>query len=116
MSVTFAEKNKEANRYSAEIECKVKRLIRSSFMQEHHISNDSRLNSLSWTSCNAIEHTCPHEATIRLSFGSPDGTAKVDQEGREIDGAPAEGCAQWDPIINQTLRREIDTEIVQRTR
>ena len=116
MSVTLAEKNEEANRYSAEIECKVKRLIRSSFMQEHHISNDIRLNSLSRTSRNAIEHTCPHEATIRRSFGSPYGTAKVEQEGREIDGAPAEGCAQWDPIINQNLHHETDTEIVQRTR
>ena len=70
-------------------------------MQEHHVSNDTRLNSLSRTSCNAIEHTGPHEATVRLSSGSPNGTAKADQEGSEIDGSPAEGCAQRDPIISQ---------------
>ena len=116
ISVTFAGKGGEANHKRAEIECKVKRLIRSSFMQKHHISNDVRLNSLSRTSCNAIEHTCPHEATIRLSFGSPDGTAKADQEGRKIDGSPAEGCAQRDPIIDQNQRCERDTKIVKRTR
>ena len=85
-------------------------------MQEHHISNDIRLDGLSWTSCNTIEHTCTHETTIRLSFGSPDGTAKADQEGREIDRSPAEGSAQRDPIINQYPNYEIDTRIVQRTR
>ncbi len=93
MSVASAEKDEEANHKGAEIECKVKRLIRSSFMQKHHISNDIRLNCLSRTSCNAIEHTCPHEASIRLSFGSPNGTSKADQEGSKIDGSPAEGRA-----------------------
>lgn len=96
--MTYAEKDAEANHQGAEIECKVKRLIRSSFMQEHHISNDIGLNSLTPTSCNAIEHTCPYEATIRLSFGSPDGTAKANQEGREVNGSPAEGRAQRYPI------------------
>ena len=88
---------------------KVERLKHSAFMQEHHICNDVGLNGLSRTSCNAIEYTCPHEAAIRLSFGPPDGTAEANQEGREIDGSPAEGCAQWDPNIGQNLRREIDS-------
>ena len=116
MSVRFAEKDEESNHKRAEIDCKVKRLIRSSFMQEHHISNDIRLNSFSWTCRKAIKHACPHEATIRLCFGSPDGTTKADQEGREIDGSPAEGCAQRDPILYQNLKHETNTEIVQRTR
>lgn len=79
VSFTFAERVEEANHEGAKVECKVKRLICSSFMQEHHISNDVWLNSLSRASCDAIEHTCPHEATICLSFGSPDGAAKADQ-------------------------------------
>ena len=116
ISVTFAEKDEEANHERAEIECKVGRLIRSPFMQEYHISNDIGLDGLSRTSCNAIEHTGPHEATIRLSFGSPDGTAKADQKGREIDRSPAKGCAQRDPVINQNLIHGTYSEIVQRTR
>ena len=93
-----------ANHKRAEIECKVERLIYSSFMQEHHISNDGRLNGLSRTSCNAIKDTCPNEAAIRLGLGPPDGTAKADQEGREIDGSSTEGCAQRDPNIDHNLR------------
>ena len=79
VSVISAEENAEANHKRTEIKCKVKSLIRSSFMQEHHISNNVRLNSLGRTSCKTIEHRCPHEATVRLGFGSPDGTTKADQ-------------------------------------
>ena len=93
MSMTIAEKDEEANHERAEIECKVKCLICSSFMQEHHIGDDIGLNSLSRTSCDTIEHTRPHEAAVCLGFGPPDGTSKADQEGREIHGSPAEGCA-----------------------
>lgn len=97
--MTFAEKGEEANHKRAEIECKVQCLIRSSFVQEHHISDDIGLNSLSRTSCDTIEHTRSHEAAVCLGFGSPDRTSKADQEGREIHGSPAEGRAQRDPIV-----------------
>ena len=79
MSAIFAEEDGEANHKRAEIKCKVERLIGSSLMQEHHISNSVRLNSLGRTSCDTIEHTCPHEATIRLGFGSPNRTTEADQ-------------------------------------
>ena len=80
--MTTAKKDEEADHNAAEVACEVKRLICSSFMQEHHVSNDIRLYGLTRTSCKAIEHGCPHEATIGLGFGSPDGTAKAYQVGR----------------------------------
>ena len=116
VNMTYADKGEEAYHERAEIKCKVKRLICPSFMQEHHISDDIGLNSLSRTSCDAIEHTCPHEATISLSFSSPNGTAKANQEGGQINRAPAEGCAQRYPIIHQYLKYDIDIEPVRRTR
>ena len=110
MSVTSAKEDKEADHDAAEIECEVKRLICSSFMQEHHISNDIRLYGLSRTSCKAIEHRCPHEATIGVGFGSPDSTAKAYQIGCEINRSPSEGCAQWDPDTNQSLDQGMYTK------
>ena len=110
--MTFANEDEEADHDAAKIECIIKRLICSSFMQEYHISNDIWLYGFSRTSRKAIEHRCPHEATIRLGSGSPNGTAKAYQIGREIDGSPSEGCAQRDPITNQSLDHETYTEVI----
>ena len=116
VNMTYAKKGEEAYHERAEIECKVERLVCSSFMQKHHIGDDIGLNSLSRTSCDAIEHTCPHEATIGLSFSSPNGTAKANQKRGEINRSPAEGCAQRYPIIHQYPNHHIDIEPARRTR
>ena len=113
--MTLAKEDEEADHNAAEIAGEVKRLVCSSFMQEHHISNDIRLYGLTGTSCKAIEHRCPHEATIGLGFCSPNGTAKAYQVGREINRSPSKGCAQRDPNSNQNLDQGISTEVTQRT-
>jgi hypothetical protein len=48
-------------------------------VQEEDISNNLRHDGLSGTGANAVDNARAHERAVRVSFGTPDTSTKVDQ-------------------------------------
>ena len=69
----------------------------AAIVQKEDVSNDFRHNSLGRTSANAIDDTCAHEGTVRVSFGAPDASTEVDELTEQVHRSTAEGGTDGDP-------------------
>lgn len=66
-------------------------------MQEHEVCDDSGLRRLGRSCSDAVEDTCPHEATVGLCFRSPDVAGETDKSRCQQNRTSAKCSLQRNP-------------------